>query len=134
MIAGTHHVGLSVSDLPAMIEWYGRALDFELELEFEVAAVGLRGAMLRRPDGMRLELLNHPQSRSQELGDPHSAMLVQGYGHWAFATDDVAATHAALLAAGAREVWDPRPAPPPAQGNMSYLTDPEGNLIELVDA
>jgi hypothetical protein len=30
-------------------------------------------------------------------------------------------------------VWSPRPAPPPATGEMSYLADPEGNLIELVD-
>jgi catechol 2,3-dioxygenase-like lactoylglutathione lyase family enzyme len=60
-------------------------------------------------------------------------MLARGYGHWALAVTDVAAAHARLLAAGAREVWSPRPAPPPATGSMSYVADPEGNLVELVE-
>jgi catechol 2,3-dioxygenase-like lactoylglutathione lyase family enzyme len=134
MIVGAHHVGLSVSDLPAMIDWYGEALGFTVEVRFEIAEAGISGAMLRRPEGTGLELLHHPQSSAQELGDPHRAMLTQGYGHWALAVDDVSATHAALLGAGAREVWSPRPAPPPARGSMSYVTDPEGNLLELVAA
>jgi glyoxylase I family protein len=60
-------------------------------------------------------------------------MLRRGYGHWALAVSEVPATHARLLSAGAREVWSPRPAPPPATGSMSYLADPEGNLLELVE-
>ena len=60
--------------------------------------------------------------------------MSQGYGHWALTVDDVAAVHAQRCSAcGAREVWSPRPAPPPARGSMSYLTDPEGNLFELVE-
>jgi predicted enzyme related to lactoylglutathione lyase len=59
-------------------------------------------------------------------------MRRRGYGHWALAVEDVAGAHARIRAAGAREVWAPRPAPPPATGAMSYLADPEGNLIELV--
>jgi len=131
-IAGSHHVGLSVSDLDSMIAWYADALDFAEELRFEIPGAGIRGAMLRRPDGTGLELLHHPDSESRQLGDPHRAIMSQGYGHWALAVDDVAAVHSALLNAGAHEVWSPRPAPPPAPGSMSYLTDPEGNLFELV--
>jgi catechol 2,3-dioxygenase-like lactoylglutathione lyase family enzyme len=89
--------------------------------------------MLRRADGTGLELLHHSNSQARQLGDPHSAIMAQGYGHWALAVDDVGAVHAQLLDAGAREVWGPRPAPPPARGAMSYLTDPEGNLFELVE-
>jgi catechol 2,3-dioxygenase-like lactoylglutathione lyase family enzyme len=134
VIAGAHHVGLSVADLPGMVDWYGQALGFELELRFEIAEAGITGAMLRRPEGTGLELLHHPESTPHSPADPHRAMLVQGYGHWALAVDDVPAAHAGLLAAGAREVWSPRPAPPPARGSMSYVNDPEGNLIELVQA
>jgi catechol 2,3-dioxygenase-like lactoylglutathione lyase family enzyme len=133
MISGAHHVGLSVSDLDAMIGWYGDALGFAEELRFEIPGAGIRGAMLRRADGTGLELLHHPESQARQLGDPHNAIMAQGYGHWALAVDDVGAVHTQLLRAGAREVWGPRPAPPPARGVMSYLTDPEGNLFELVE-
>lgn len=130
---GAHHVGLSVADLPAMIEWYRAALGFIVEVAFELPGGRMRGAMLRRPEGTGLELLCHADSAGEAPGDPHAAMLIRGYGHWALAVDDVPASHARLLAAGARQVWAPRPAPPPASGAMSYLTDPEGNLIELVE-
>jgi lactoylglutathione lyase len=131
---GAHHIGLSVADLPAMIDWYGTALGFTVEVAFELPGGRMRGAMLRRPDGTGLELLCHADSAGEAAGDPHAAMLVRGYGHWALAVADVPDAHARLLAAGAREVWAPRPAPPPAAGAMSYLTDPEGNLIELVQS
>jgi catechol 2,3-dioxygenase-like lactoylglutathione lyase family enzyme len=133
VITGAHHVGISVSDLDAMIAWYGEALGFAEELRFEIAGAGIRGAMLRRQDGTGLELLYHPDSQARQLGDPHSAIMSRGFGHWALAVDDVSAAHDQLLRAGAREVWSPRPAPPPARGSMSYLTDPEGNLLELVE-
>lgn len=133
MIRGAHHVGLSVGDLEAMIGWYGRALGFAEEARFTIAGAGISGAMLRRPDGTGLELLRHPDSQPRGLGDPHHAIMSRGFGHWALAVDDVAAAHAALVRAGATEVWSPRPAPPPARGAMSYLTDPEGNLLELVE-
>ena len=87
VITGAHHVGLSVADLPAMIEWYRDALGFELEVQFEIPGGEISGAMLRRPDGTGLELLHHVASAPQQLGDPHRAMLVQGYGHWALAVD-----------------------------------------------
>lgn len=131
---GAHHVGLSVADLEAMIAWYERALGFAVEVRFEIPGGEISGAMLRRPDGTGLELLHHVASGAQSLDNPHHAILVQGYGHWALAVDDVPGAHAALLAAGAREVWSPRPAPPPAPGSMSYVADPEGNLLELVDS
>jgi catechol 2,3-dioxygenase-like lactoylglutathione lyase family enzyme len=133
VIAGAHHVGLSVAHLDAMIAWYGEALGFAEEVRFEIPSAQISGAMLRRPDGTGLELLHHPDAVHRPPADPGSAIRAGGYGHWALSVDDVAAVHAELLRAGAREVWGPRPAPPPACGAMSYLTDPEGNLLELVE-
>jgi lactoylglutathione lyase len=130
---GVHHVGLSVADLPAMIAFYRDALGFAVEVAFELPGGRMSGAMLRRPDGAGLELLCHVDSTGVPAPDPHAAMLTRGYGHWALAVTDVAVSHAGLLARGAREVWSPRPAPPPATGSMSYLVDPEGNLFELVE-
>jgi lactoylglutathione lyase/glyoxylase I family protein len=126
------HVGLSVADLGAMVAWYERALGFTVELSFALEAVGVRAAMLRAPDGTRLELLERAGSVGHQPADPLAAMLVRSYGHWAFAVDDIERAFAELVEAGARPVWSPRPAPPPAPGTMAYLADPEGNLIELV--
>jgi lactoylglutathione lyase len=131
-IRGAHHVGLSVADLDAMTAWYGDALGFTVEAAFELPGGRSAGAMLRRPDGTGLELLCHADSAGTAPADPPAAMLRRGYGHWALAVDDVSDAHERMLAAGAREVWPPRAAPPPATGAMSYLADPEGNLIELV--
>ena len=130
---GAHHIGLSVADLPAMIAFYRDGLGFAVEVAFELPGGAMAGAMLRRPDGAGLELLRHTDSAGVAPAEPHAAMLRRGYGHWALAVTDVAPTHARLLAAGAREVWSPRPAPPPATGAMSFLADPEGNLLELVE-
>jgi catechol 2,3-dioxygenase-like lactoylglutathione lyase family enzyme len=130
--ARAHHIGLSVAELDTMIAWYGEALGFAVEVAFELPGGRSAGAMLRRPDGTGLELLCHADSAGDAPSDPPNAMLRRGYGHWALAVPDVADAHARLLATGAREVWSPRPAPAPATGAMSYLADPEGNLIELV--
>jgi lactoylglutathione lyase len=131
---GTHHIGLSVADLDAMTAWYGGALGFALEVAFELPGGRMRGAMLRRPDGTGLELLCHADSAGTAPADPPTAMLARGYGHWALAVHDVPDAHTHLVRAGAREVWGPRPAPPPASGAMSFLADPEGNLLELVES
>ena len=40
--------------------------------------------------------------------------------------------HGRLLGLGAREVMAPQPSPEPGV-RMSFLADPEGNLIELVE-
>ncbi len=82
--------------------------------------------MLRAPDGTRLELLERIGSVAHAPSDPLAAMLVRSYGHWGFAVDDIERTFAELVEAGARPVWSPRAAPPPATGSMAYLADPEG--------
>ena len=130
-MSALHHVGLSVADLGAMSDWYRDAFGFEIEVSLTLTG-GASGAMLRRPDGLGLELLQHPDSTGSAPSDPPQAMRKRGYGHWALGVPNVRAAHADLIAAGAREVWAPRPAPPPASGEMSFLADPEGNLIELV--
>ena len=50
-----HHVGLTVADLESARAWYADAFGFEQQLAFELPG-GARGAMLRSPDGARMEL------------------------------------------------------------------------------
>ena len=54
-----------------------------------------------------------------------------GDGHVAFTVEDVEAAFARAVAAGGRAVWAPRPSPKPGQ-RIAFVTDPDGNLVELM--
>lgn len=126
-----HHVGLSVGDLDGAVAWYRAALGFELELAFEIPV--LRGAMIRSPGGLRIELLERPQSTPGINGSqPNEALLTRGYGHIALSVEGLDETYGRLLEAGASGVWEPRQSPEPGV-RMAFVHDPEGNLIELIE-
>ena len=127
------HVGLTVADLPAMTDWYAAALTLEVDFEFALDQVDLRGAMLRSPDGYRLELLHRPEGRpGLRAAHPVEAALTHGFGHLAFDVPDVDVAYAALVEAGADDRMSPRASPEPGV-RMAYVADPEGNLLELLD-
>jgi predicted enzyme related to lactoylglutathione lyase len=48
-----------------------------------------------------------------------------------FHVADLDAAYDRVIASGAVAVWDPRDSPEPGM-RMAYVTDPDGNLIELV--
>ena len=50
-----HHGGVSVPDLDAAIEWYGRVLGYELEKRFYIEAARSHTAMVRKGP-LRFEL------------------------------------------------------------------------------
>lgn len=127
------HVGVSVADLDAQIAWYSRAFDLTQALPFEIAALGLRGVFLVGSGGLALELLERQGSMpGPRAPDQAAALLTQGFGHICLRVDDVDVLHRRLLAAGAGERMAPQAAPEPGV-RMSFVSDPEGNLIELVD-
>jgi len=128
------HVGISVADVHEAADWYCAALGLAREFEFEVAHVGLRGAMLLSPAGYRVELLERAGSvrSGQPPGSPDEAALRRGYGHMCLDVPDVDAAHAALISAGAVGRMAPRASPEPGV-RMAFVADPEGNLIELID-
>ena len=126
------HVGLNVRDLPAAVAWYRAAFGLEVELEFDLTEIDLRIAMLRSPLGHRLELLHRSGSRpGLRAADPVEAAATEGYGHICFDLPDLDSGFAAVVAAGARPVVEPRPSPEKGV-RMAFVHDPEGNLIELI--
>jgi catechol 2,3-dioxygenase-like lactoylglutathione lyase family enzyme len=126
-----HHVGVTVSDLDRAREWYQRALGLELQLAFDLPG-GARGAMLRSPDGARVELFEVRGSVDGLAGaDPPSAMRTRGFGHVAFELEDLDAGYDAIVKSGGAEVWSPRPSPEPGR-RMAFVHDLDGNLIELI--
>lgn len=93
----------------------------------------IRGMHLRLPgygeQGPTLEIFqyNHEQER------PATAINRPGFAHIAFAVDDVEAARDAVLVAGGGAVGEVVAVDVPGAGTVTfvYLTDPEGNIIEL---
>jgi glyoxylase I family protein len=128
------HVGLNVSDLDAAEAWYGKAFRMRRELALRIDPIDLDIVMLIGDEfGNRLELLHrNGSSPGLRAENPAVAALTEGYGHIAFDVTDLDGEHSRLRDLGAREVMPPQPSPEPGV-RMSYLADPEGNLVELVE-
>jgi predicted enzyme related to lactoylglutathione lyase len=104
----------------------------ELEAGTAIPGAHLQGEHLRLPgcgeDGPTLEIYSYAAML------PHPEPLVNrpGYGHLAFAVGDVAAMRQVVLAAGGQAVGEvvcTRAGQ--ARVTWCYLTDPEGNILEL---
>jgi len=85
------------------------------------------------PSGARVELFEHPESRPGLQGArPNETLATRGYGHFAWQTTDIGAQFERALLAGAEAVFEPGPSPEPGV-QFAFLSDPEGNLIELLE-
>src|SRR4029078_5382554 len=94
------HVGVNVGCLDEMRDWYVGALGLEVDFEFALDAFEFSGAMLRSPEGWRVELLHRVGNVAGIAVDrPMDAALTRGLGHLALTVDDLEATYQLLLAA-----------------------------------
>ena len=93
----------------------------------------IRGAHLRLPGygdaGPTLEIFQY----DSELEKPSTAINRPGFGHLAFAVENVDAAHAAVIAAGGSAVGKIITTEIAGAGEIqfAYVADPEGNIIEL---
>ena len=127
-----HHAGISVPDLERSLDWYCRALNLTEGSRFEVPPIGLRGVFALDPAGAGVELLEMAGALpGVNRADPPSANSVHGYNHMCFEVTDLESAYERALMHGAVPVWAPRPAPEPGV-RMAYVTDLDGNLIELI--
>ncbi|GAK58455.1 hypothetical protein U27_05429 [Candidatus Vecturithrix granuli] len=98
-----------------------------------VPDAALRGVHLRLPGygetGPTLEIFQYQQQPEKAP----TAIHCPGLTHIAFAVDDVAAAREIVLNAGGGEVGKLTTAEIPGAGQITfvYLTDPEGNILEL---
>ncbi|MBI2836734.1 MAG: VOC family protein [Acidobacteria bacterium] len=139
------HTNLIAKDWRALAGFYQQTFgcvpvpperDFKgLDLD---AATGLRGAALRGvhlrlpgcgEDGPTLEIFNYSVLR--ERAQP--AVNRPGFGHIAFLVDDVRAAREVVLRGGGRAVGKivTLTVATGARVTWCYVTDPEGNMIEL---
>lgn len=105
----------------------------ELESGTGIPGAHLRGVHLRLPgygdSGPTLEIFNYNILQEREK----TAVNRPGFGHIAFSVDDVAAARQAVLNAGGRTVGEIVTLQVSASARVTwcYVTDPEGNIIEL---
>lgn len=98
-----------------------------------VASAEISGIHLGLPGhgehGPTLEIYQYGHA----LERPDTAANRRGLGHIAFEVEDVATARDTVLRAGGRELGRIVTAPIPGVGTISfvYVTDPEGNIIEL---
>lgn len=104
-----------------------------LDAALGIADVHIRGVHLRLPGGgdagPTLEIFQYdPQGKT-----PPTAPNRPGFGHIAFAVDDVRAALDAVIAAGGGAVGELVSVGISGAGRIEfvYATDPEGNIIEL---
>jgi len=106
-------------------EWVGRCTG--------VPGAGIRGIHLRLPgcgeDGPTLEIFEYNKAEER----PATAINRPGFAHIAFEVDDVEAARDEVLAAGGGCVGDLVTVEITDAGMITfvYMTDPEGNIIEL---
>jgi len=139
------HTNIIAHDWRALVNFYQEVfgcIPVPPERDFQgapiAAATGLPGAHLRGlhlrlpghgDNGPTLEILRYATAASR----PTTSHNRPGFGHIAFIVDYIAAARHAVLTAGGRAVGDTVTLAL-ADGNhvtMCYLTDPEGNIVEL---
>ncbi len=112
-----------------------------LEKATGLAGAHIRGMHLRLPgggeNGPSLEIFEYEPAGAGAPSGPAApaarGVNRPGWGHIAFAVEDVGAAREAVLAAGGGEVGPITTVPIPGAGTITfvYLRDPEGNVLEL---
>ncbi|NMC86569.1 MAG: VOC family protein [Anaerolineaceae bacterium] len=140
------HTNLIAVDWRTLAKFYIEVLDCELvpperdlrgepvERGTAIPGVHLSGVHLRLPgvgsDGPTLEIFSYEPlaaAAAKKVNRP-------GFGHIAFAVEDIDAARAEVLAHGGRAVGELVKTPIGDTGHYyrwCYLTDPEGNILEL---
>lgn len=130
-----HHISLSVADLPAQEAWYGGAFGLtQVDERVEIPEAGVRTVVLSNASDLRVEFVERSGSTPVAHTDPFAATAVQTFTHLALQVRDLEAAFTRLTGeCGAASVS--LPAPGASEGmRFAYVADPEGNLIELIEA
>ena len=119
-MARFNFVKIVVRDIAAMERFYTQGLGFSVQDRIE--AEGFSEVMLAQKEGaFTLVLYHYTDKRAIEAGN--------NWGPLGFIVRDCAADHAGLVALGGHEV---RPPGPFGAMSVSFVSDPEGHEIELL--
>lgn len=135
------HIGLCVRDVAMATAFYCGALGFEKvgEMRVDDAAsarlLDVDGLVLDlvylQRDGFRLELLGYPEPGTTGVAEPRP-MNMLGFTHLSIRVDDVDALANRVVEHGGRLLAD-RTVVFGGGNRGLMLTDPDGNLLELIE-
>ena len=136
------HLGICVRDLERSVAFYRDALGFRPQTEVHVAdaasarllrlpEVDQRTVFLER-DNLRLALFAFAKPETEHDPAPRP-MNRTGFAALMLRVDDLDATVAACVAAGATVLEETRTEHPTYSSKLVFLTDPDGTLIELIE-
>jgi catechol 2,3-dioxygenase-like lactoylglutathione lyase family enzyme len=124
-------VAISVADLKAETDWYVEKLGFKIEKDVNIGDGRVFFRWLTLGD-QRIELVYSPTAKDATPARPkppgHAGL--HGFTHVTLETHDLAATKAALAARGVTPALDVTEVAPLGI-KVIYLTDPEGNAVEI---
>lgn len=137
------HLGICVSNMERSLHFYRDLLGFRYVSELNVAGepantllqlqdVKLHAAYLER-DGTRIELL-HFASPATEGEDASRPFNRSGFTHLSLRVEGLEALLKELAQAGVRVLEDTNVYNPQFRAGAVLITDPDGALIELVEA
>lgn len=139
------HTNLIAQDWRKLVEFYQQVFgcipvtaEGKLSGQWVEAITGIPDAEIRvihlrlpgyGDEGPTLEVIRYNNQKEPQT----TAANRPGFGHIAFAVDDVKAAQEAVIAAGGGRVGDVVSVDIPGRGRLTetYVTDPEGNIIEL---
>ena len=122
------HVGISVIDVDAAVQWYSQKLDFSSQHRFETH--GLTIAFLTHGDA-KLELLGGGATESSPVvTDLADSLNPARLHHFCIAVDDLDATLEELRTRGVSILGEPFDVPPIGQ-RVAFVSDNSGNIIEI---
>ncbi len=125
-----HHGGVSVPDLDAAIEWYGRVLGFVEERRFAIPPARAKVAFVRK-GALRFELFEVEGAAPlpEDRRTPDRDLQTHGNKHVAFQVRDLDAFLAEMEQKGADIAFVVRQ----GFGSGCFIRDLAGNLIEFVE-
>ena len=140
MITKTHHIGVNVTDMEAIIHFYGHILGLSMTGDTTMQGTFLdtvqgksdmdyRIVKFSTPDGIFAEFL---QDRGHETAPhPKTSLQAAGLRHFALETDDVDAFYQRIQSFGCETVSAPCTS---EDGSMRlfFVRDPEYNLVEIM--
>lgn len=130
----TDHIGLSVGDLESVSAFYQQAFGLRPAEVHELGGGAVRTLLLTGDRGLCLELTELAGSLPARHASAVEGARNQGWFHWSLRVRDLGAALAAVTAAGGCLITSPAAAQTRPGFIFAYITDPEGNLIELIQA
>jgi len=139
------HTNLTVEDLEGISEFYQKVFGCipvrspdDLDGQWVEDITAVKNAAIRYvhltlpgygPEGPELELIQY----RNEVSHPEKISNCSGYGHIAFSVDDVQDVLQKIVQEGGGVIGEVVKTEVPNRGVLTevYVTDPEGNIIEL---